>query len=400
MNSYQRNHLSISMRTILSAFLLLNIALANADFEAIREFQKSIIDEAITGSNAAMVFQRGEVIYHHVQNSSKAGDKDITPDTIFPIWSMSKPITIVAMIALHEQGLVDFDDPVSKYIPQFENLKCKGEDELYDCVNELKIVHLMTHRSGYQYRADPSQFGMTSTIKYDNLKAFAEDVATLPLEFEPGESYRYGISQAILGRVVEAITGMTYYEYLKETILDPLGMMDTKFYLTDEERLNRFQPLFVNSGNLKGFTFALNELSYAEGNHAYFGGEGLLSTLMDYSKFCQMLLDDGRYEGRKIISKKSIRLMTRKYSEGYPLNENAPKNFQGFYLGFSLFVLDDPEIDGVNASKGIYGWSGYHNTHFWIDPKKNLFGLFMSRARHSNSNFHRQFREAVYRSVN
>ena len=240
---------------------------------------------------------------------------------------------------------------------------------------------------------------MTSTIKYDNLKAFAEDVATLPLEFEPGESYRYGISQAILGRVVEAITGMTYYEYLKETILDPLGMMDTKFYLTDEERLNRFQPLFVNSGNLKGFTFALNELSYAEGNHAYFGGEGLLSTLMDYSKFCQMLLDDGRYEGRKIISKKSIRLMTRKYSEGYPLNENAPKNFQGFYLGFSLFVLDDPEIDGVNASKGIYGWSGYHNTHFWIDPKKNLFGLFMSRARHSNSNFQRQFREAVYLSL-
>lgn len=388
------------MKHLLIALSLSALNLANADFDAVKEFQKSIIEEEMTGSNAAMVFQRGKVVYHHIQNSSKKGDKDVTSETIFPIWSMSKPITIAAMMTLHEQGLVDFEDPVSKFIPQFSDLKCQGEDGVYDCNNELKIIHLLTHRSGYAYRSDPSHFAQTSTVEYDDLKTFAESVATLPLEFEPGENYRYGISQAILGRVVEVVTGMTYYEYLKETIFDPLGMKDTKFYLTDDERKNRFQPLFMNSANLKGFTTELDYLSYAEGSQAYFGGEGLVSTLADYSKFCQMLLDDGRFEGNRIISKKSIRLMTEKHSEGYPLNENAPKNYPGFYLGFSFFILEDPEVDGVNATKGIWGWSGYHNTHFWIDPQKDLFGLFMSRARHSNASFQKEFRKAVYQSVN
>jgi CubicO group peptidase (beta-lactamase class C family) len=388
------------MKTIVSALLLLTFAVADADFEAIKEFQKSIIDDEITGSNVAMVFQDGEAIYYREQNSSKPGDKDVTPHTLFPIWSMSKPITIVAMMTLHEKGLVDFDDPVSKYIPQFEDLKCLGKDGIYDCVNELKIVHLMTHRSGYSYRFDLGHWQRSSTIKYHNLEEFVEDVAKTNLAFEPGQQFLYGISQAILGRVVEVITGKTFYEYLKETIFDPLGMTDTKFYLTEDERAKRFQPLFINSGNLKGFTFELNDLSYAKDNRAYFGGEGLVSTITDYSKFCQMLLNDGRFEGKKIISRKSIDIMTAKYSEGYPSEEHAPKNYLGFYIGFSLFVLEDPLIDGVGASKGIWGWAGYHNTHFWIDPEKNLFGLFMSRARHSHSDFQQQFRKAVYSSVN
>ena len=387
------------MKSTVLAFLFLSFLIANADFASVKEFQKSVIDDEFTGSNVAMIFQDGKTIYHHTQNSSKPGDKDVTPDTIFPIWSMTKPITIVAMMTLHEKGLVDFDDPVSKYIPQFENLKCKGEDGIYDCNKELKVIHLMTHRSGYGYRGDPSHFATTSTIKYLNLEDFVEDVAKLPLEFEPGEQYRYGISQAILGRVVEVITGKTFYEYLKETIFDPLGMKDTKFYLTDDERAKHFQPLFINTGNLKGFTFGLDGLSYAEDNQAYYGGEGGVSTLSDYSKFCEMLLNGGRFKGKKIISRKSIKTMTRKYSEGYPLNESAPKNYPGFYLGFSLFILEDPDIDGVNSSKGIWGWGGYHNTIFWIDPEKNLYGLFMSRALHTKADFQKQFRKAVYSSV-
>jgi len=390
------------MKPILSALLLLllNVAFVNADFDAVKEFQKSIIDEEMTGSNVTMVFQDGKTVYYHAENSSKPGDKNVTPKTIFPIWSMSKPITIVAMMTLHEKGLVDFEDPVSKYIPQFENLKCRGEDGIYDCANELKIIHLLTHRSGYRYRFDASHFATTSTIEYDNLESFVEDVATLPLEFEPGEKYLYGISQAILGRVVEVISGKTFYEYLKETIFDPLEMVDTKFYLTDAERATRFQPLFINSGNLKGFTYELDALSYDKDSHAYFGGEGLLTTVMDYSRFCQMLLNGGSYEGKKIISQKSIDIMTKKRTEGFPLEENAGSNKLGFYYGFSLFVLEDPKVDGVGASKGIWGWSGYHNTHFWIDPEKNLFALFMSRARQTNTLFQNELRKAVYSSVN
>ena len=177
-------------------------------------------------------------------------------------------------------------------------------------------------------------------------------------------------------------------------------MTETIFYLTDNDR-SRFQPLFINTGELKGFTYELNELTYKKENKAYFGGEGLVSTMSDYSNFCRMLLNGGLFNGKRIISQKSIDLMTKKYSDSYPLEEYADIRKLGFYFGFSLFVLENPEIDGTNSSKGIYGWSGYLNTHFWIDPEKNLYGLFMSRSRQgvSNIDVQKEFRRIVYKSI-
>ena len=364
------------------------------DNNLIQEFQKQLIKDETTGSNVAMVFKDDEVVYKQVVNSGKEGDKNINDDTIFPVWSMTKPITIVAMMTLFEDGLIDFNDDVSDYIPSFKNIKCKGKvDEIYDCKNSLKILHLMTHRAGYKYynwkyyRLQPGEsMGLyINHEKYDNLKDFAEDVARLPLEYEPGAQYVYGISQAILGRIVEVVTKKTFYEYLKERIFDPLGMTNTKFYLTEDER-NRFQPLFLNSQAIKEFTDSYDELNYDIDNHAYFGGEGLVSTLEDYAKFCKMLLNDGMLNGERIISQTSIDIMTQKHSEGQ----------DGFYNAFSLFVLENPEKDGRGSSKGIYGWSGYHNTHFWIDNQKNLFGLFMTRAREYDQDIQNDFREAVY----
>tara|TARA_B100000902_G_C27274561_1_gene898110 strand:- start:218 stop:1369 length:1152 start_codon:yes stop_codon:yes gene_type:complete len=359
---------------------------------SILQFQNELITSEKTGSNVAMVFKNGEVVYNEIVNSNKDGDKEINEETIFPIWSMSKPITIVAMMTLYEKGLINFDDNVSKYIPEFSELKCKDQNgDVYMCKNNLKILHLMTHRSGYTYYGNPHNF--TSTVKYENLDDFVTDVSKHPVEFEPGSNYLYGINQAILGKVVEVITGKSFYEYLKETIFDPLGMNETKFYLTTEDR-ERFQPLFINSGSLKGFTNFLDEMTYDIENRAYFGGEGLVSNMRDYSKFCQMLLNNGELNGNKILDRSSIDLMLEKHSELEPdpfLNIN-----DGFHLGFSVFVLNDPEKDGTNSSKGIYGWSGYHNTHFWIDNEKNLFGLFMTRSREFSFGIQGDFRKAVY----
>ena len=359
---------------------------------SILQFQNELITSEKTGSNVAMVFKDGEVVYNEIVNSNEDGDKAINEETIFPIWSMSKPITIVAMMTLYEKGLVNFDDNVSKYIPEFSELQCKDENgDIYSCDNDLKILHLMTHRSGYTYYGNPHNF--TSTVKYDNLDDFVTDVSKHPVEFEPGSNFLYGINQAILGKVVEVVTGKSFYDYLKETIFDPLEMNETKFYLTSEDR-ERFQPLFINSGSLKGFTNFLDEMTYDKNNRAYFGGEGLVSTMRDYSKFCQMLLNNGELNGNKILDRSSIDLMLEKHSvlEQDPfLNMN-----DGFHLGFSVFVLNDPEKDGTNSSKGIYGWSGYHNTHFWIDNEKNLFGLFMTRAREFSFGIQGDFRKAVY----
>jgi len=364
------------------------------DNNAIYSFQKQLIEDETTGSNVAMVFKDDKIVYKQFVNSKKEGDKDINDQTIFPVWSMSKPITTVAMMTLFEDGLIDFNDNVSDYIPSFENIKCKGKvDQIYKCENSLKIVHLMTHRSGYKYynwkiyslQPDEAMGRYISHEKYDNLSNFVEDVANEPLEYEPGTKYVYGLNQAILGRIVEIVTKKSFYEYLKERIFDPLEMTNTKFYLTSEDR-DKFQPLYLNSMSIKEFTNSYDELHYEINNHAYFGGEGLVSTLEDYAKFCKMLLNGGELEGHRIISKNSIDIMTEKHSEGD----------DGFYNAFSLFVLEDPEEDGRNTSKGIFGWSGYHNTHFWIDNEKTLFGLFMTRAREYNQDIQNDFREAVY----
>ena len=358
-----------------------------SQFEKIQSFQRNLIENEITASNVALVFKDGKVIYHNIENSMDPKGRPIYKNTVFPIWSMSKPITIVAMMQLYEEGLIDFEDKLSKYIPEFENLKCKGEDGIYKCKKDLTLFHLMTHRSGYSYYENPEFF--TSTLKYDNLEDFASDVANHPVEFEPGSKYLYGINMAILGRVVEVVTKKSFYEYLKEKIFDPLNMDETKFYLTKSDR-DRFQPLYINNGSLKGFTNDLDELTYDINNKAYFGGEGLVSTLDDYSNFCQMLLNGGSFEGKKIISQESINMMTKSYSK----IEDDP-----FDYGFSFFVLRDTDLDGTNSSKGIFGWSGYHNTHFWIDPEKKLFGLFMTRAREFSFGIQKEFRRAVYSSL-
>ncbi|RPG71442.1 MAG: class A beta-lactamase-related serine hydrolase [Flavobacteriaceae bacterium TMED120] len=369
---------------------------AFAQFEHIKNFQKALIQEEKTGSNVALVYKEGHMIYHHIENSKKPGDKNIDGETIFPVWSMSKPITIVSVMTLVEAGKIKLEDPVSKYIPSFNSLVCKGSTGNYPCENQMTVYHLMTHRSGLKYYDEFDNIrGLTSSVKYENLEDFANDVSKVALEFEPGTRYLYGINQAVLGRIVEVASGMDFYQYLKKTIFDPLGMGNTKFYLTEEEQ-KHFQPLFINSDYLKGFTYLLNELTYKEGNKAYFGGEGLVSTFTDYAKFCRMLVNGGVFNGSRIIKQSSIDLMTKKHSEGYPVEDDAGYDQLGFYYGFSLFVLENPEIDGIGATKGIYGWSGYHNTHFWIDPQKKLFGLFMSRAREFDFDIQKRFRKQVY----
>ena len=392
----------------LTLFLFLINSLSFSQFNEIQLLQKKLISDEITGSNVALVYKEGNVVYFNIQNSGKVGDKNISnqsykpyKETIFPIWSMSKPITTVATMILLERGLIKLTDNLSKYIPAMKNMNCETEIGIQACKNEIKIIDLLTHRSGLGYYGNPGYgYGYTNTIKYDNLEEFTNDLSEVVLKFEPGLKYFYGINQAVLGRIIEVVSNQTFFKFLKKELFDPLEMNETKFYLTEEER-ERFQPLFINTGALKGFTYELNELSYKKNNEAYFGGEGLVSTLGDYSNFCKMLLNGGSYNGHKIISQNSINLMTKKYSQSYPSEEFADTRKLGFYYGFSLFVLENPEIDNTNSSKGIFGWSGYHNTHFWIDPEKQLYAIFLSRSRQGVSNIdtQKEFRRAVYKSI-
>ena len=384
----------------------------------ILDFQKNLVENGITGSNTAMVYKNGKIIYNEIVNSGAVGDADITENTIFAIHSMSKTVTTVAMMILLDREMFDLNDQLSKYLPEFENMNCKGSDGVYPCENKIKVIDLLTHRSGFTYYAKNGANWLASThsdlypdlintSRFNNLDDFSKAVANQALDFEPGSMYAYGLNQALLGRLIEVISNQSFYEFLKENIFDQLGMNDTKFHLTEEER-TRFQPLRVNiksksafnqtDYNLDGYTAALDGYSYDEKNKAHFGGEGLVSTMSDFSKFCKMLVNNGLYNDQQIISKKSIKIMTDKYTNGYPdQNEpNAFPDYEGNYMGFTFVVSENPEIDGSGAGKGTYGWSGYHNTHFWIDPQNKTYGLFMSRAIEFDFSIKKKFKQAVY----
>jgi len=370
----------------------------------IEAYQRALVARGVTGGSVAGVFRGGDTVAYSIVNSGLAGDAQISPNTIFPIWSMSKPITIAAMMILHERGLYEVSDPVSKYIPYFSVLNCKDEDgQVYRCKNELQIVHLLSHRSGYGYYEQGK--GPSHLDPYENLDQFVRDVAAHPVEFEPGTEYRYGINQAILGRVVEVLSGKEFFEFLSEAIFEPLGMANTKFELSPDAR-KRFQILFKKPDppevddrfdeGTSAFSTAHDELSYAPGTKAQFGGEGLVSTFDDYRRFCEMLLGRGTYRGTRILDERSIEMMTAVMTEG-----GLTRGYNnGMDYGFSLFVLSEPALDGTGSSRGIFGWSGYHNTHFWIDYEKNIYGLFMTRTVPFSGEIQKQFRAAVYRGLN
>lgn len=180
-------------------------------------YQRALITRGVTGGSVAGVFKGGDTVAHSIVDSGLGGDMPISQNTIFPIWLMSKPITIAAMMILHERGLYDVIDPVSNFIPYFADVICKDKDgQIHRCENELQILHLLSHRSGYGYYEQGK--GPSHLDPYQNLGEFVRGVAAHHLELESGTDYRCGINQAILGRVVEVLSDKEFFEFLNEAI--------------------------------------------------------------------------------------------------------------------------------------------------------------------------------------
>ena len=385
--------------------------------QSIIDFQKELIKKEITGSNEIVIYKNDSLFYRHTENSNKEYDKKINNETIFALWSMSKVLTTIGMFILEEKNLIDFNDPVSKYIPSFSNLNCMrikkqkntnfedGDNyclnthKIYPCENQMRVIDLMSHRSGF---CTPENF-YVDAVKADNLEELMEIISKQPLQYEPGTKYLYGVNQSILGRVIEVASKMQFGEFLDQFLFTPLGMNSTKFYLTKEDKEN-FQPLFLNTSSIKGFlqdgiTSRGNILTYDQNDKTNLGAEGLVTTTSDFMNFCKMLLNNGVYEGKKIISPESIKTMTKKYSEGYPKEDRSYQNQLGYYMGLSVYVLEDPSVMNQGAPKGIYGWSGLQYTEFWIDPKNSMFVIFMTRS-HSYKGIQKDLIRTLYKKIN
>jgi CubicO group peptidase (beta-lactamase class C family) len=352
----------------------------------LRSGMKELVDQGRLAGVVTMVSRHGKVV-----EFDAAGKRDIAAnapmqkDSIFRIYSMSKPITGVAMMMLFEEGKWQLNDPVAKYIPEFAKLKVYGTDAnnnvvMKDQAHPVTMRELMSHSGGFTYgffsntAVDKLQLEADLLNPNNTLDEFIKRVAKLPLNSQPGSEWHYSISVDIQGYIVQKLSGMPFEEFLEKRIFKPLGMIDTAFYVP-KEKLNRFAEFYSydKDGKLQavGVKEGLNH-DFAAKPALSSGGGGLVSTASDYMRFCQMLLNGGQLDGVRILSPLTVELMrTNVLAPSVPIL--APG--AGFGLDFAIYT--DPVAAGGYYGKGSFWWGGAAGTWFWIDPVNDLIVLGM-----------------------
>ncbi|MBC8242994.1 MAG: beta-lactamase family protein [Verrucomicrobia bacterium] len=369
----------------------------SAKLDAVFAVQKKLIADKLAAANAAIIARDGRVVYHRAAKSGLAHDRPITDDTVFPIWSMSKPITSVAAMILFDRGAFKLDDSVANALPELAKVRVKaGDGKTKPLARPITYRDLLRHTAGFAgydgfYHQD-GFWGKTTRAK--SLEWIIGELVKVPIEHQPSARYTYGMSTAVLGRAVEALSGKSLDQFLRKEIFRPLGMKNTRFYLTKRNR-KLFQPLSVFvDGKIRAGKPEEDELPYAKDVPLYLGGEGLTSTMADYARFCQMLVDGGKApNGKQILKPATLKLMWTDQLGDIPGYDDRKKG-NSFGLGF--YVLNDFNQYGA---EGVFGWGGYHTTHFWIDPKNEMYGIFLSRRYPFQAETLTRFRKAVYEAM-
>ena len=384
------------------------VGMSSARLERLDALNRKYVEEGKLAGVMTMVARHGKIV--HLSAAGTYGvdnDKPLTEDTLFRIYSMTKPVTSVALMLLYEEGAFQLNDPVAKFLPQFENMQVWKQDHYEDAQGPITMHHLLTHTAGLTYGYPgggpvDDQYREADLLASKDLDEFIDKVAALPLLFEPGERWHYGVSTDVLGAVAEKITGQTFADFLKTRVFDPLGMVDTFFYVPDE-KLERFPSNHVWNAEEQqlvalGNDAPLNNLYFGE--MFYSGGAGLVSTIGDYMKFLEMLRSGGALGNKRILSPKTIEYMTRNHlSATTEVTVAGAGAWRGLGFGLGFGVVLDPAKVGVISSPGSYFWGGYAGTVFWIDPEEELVGIGMLQLINSPWPFRREMMVATYQAI-
>ena len=373
--------------------------------ERIRPAMQAYVDRGVYAGINTLIARRGKVV-HAGQFGwrDKEAGSPMTADTIFRLYSMTKPIVCVALMTLLEEGRFRLIDPLARYIPAFGAVKVMEADgSLVNPTRPVMVRDLMTHMSGLTYHfVEDSPLGkMYNEAKIFEakcpLEAAIEDLARFPLAFQPGSRWRYSVGIDVAARVIEVISGRPLGEFLRERLFAPLGMADTAFGVPPEKR-NRLAAMYgrpdvIAPGPTMGSEFAawmagVNDRldvskSYPVDSPDVFmrGGHGLFSTIGDYFRFAQMLANGGELDGERILGRKTLELMHSNFVPAslLPL-EVGGLPLPGYGFGLGSRVLLDVAQSGAPGSVGEFGWSGAAKTQYWVDPKEQLVGLFMTQS--------------------
>ncbi|HXS61855.1 MAG TPA: serine hydrolase domain-containing protein [Streptosporangiaceae bacterium] len=350
----------------------------------------------------------------------------VEEDTIWRIYSMSKPITGVALMTLYERGLFSLTDPVSRFIPQWRDLQVKeraddGSERLVAPHRPMTVRDLLMHMSGLGFGGGPTIEQVFSTDRPRGrgvtpggrqgsgatLESMIERYATQPLEFHPGTHWYYTVSTDVCGRLVEIISGQRFDDYLSDVLFGPLKMTDTAFRVTDD-KVGRLAACYRRDSDKKLVLYDDPEVSgYRDEPSFLSGGGGLVSTTGDYVRFCRMLLNGGELDGTRILGRKTVELMTVNHLPGggdlqdFAFEQGYGEvGFPGMGFGLTMAVSKSPAQTGVIGSAGEYMWGGAASTAFWIDPAQDLLVVFMTQFIPSGLfNFRGQLKTLIYPAI-
>lgn len=381
---------------------------------------KRYVDDGRLAGWQVMVSRRGRVAHLSSYGlADKENGRAVETDTIWRIYSMSKPVTSVAAMMLVEQGLMELTDPISKWLPEFSEPRVyvggpATKPVTVPASEPIRVWHLLTHTSGLTYgfhhvhvtdeiyRLAGFDFGMPA----EDLAGFSEGIAKLPLVFQPGTEWNYSVSTDILGRLVEVVSGQSLDAFFAEQIFAPLDMTDTGFHV-DEPHHDRLAALYATAPGLPA-PVRHDQIGerYKRPAKWLSGGGGLVSTTRDYTRFTWMLLRAGELDGARLLSPRTVRYMTRNHLPGNadlqqfgrPLYAETRFDGVGFGLGFA--VVMDPAAYKVIATEGEFNWGGMASTTFWIDPAEDLNVVFMTQLMPSSTYPIRpQLRQLVYQAL-
>ena len=363
------------------------------------------------------VVRRGETAYSATMGLMDIErDKAMCDDTIFRIYSMSKPVTSIALMMLMEEGRFQLTDPVYKFIPSWREHRVWVEGEGEAMVTRapkapMTVQHLLCHTAGLTYGGflpglelpvDPAYAAAgISRAGADTLQEFVEKLAKVPLLYEPGSRWSYSMSTDVCGYLVEAISGQSFESFLQERLFGPLDMPDTGFTVSDTQ-LDRFAACYERAPDKSLRLQDDPETShYRSSPAAPSGAGGLVGTVRDYANFCEMLLQKGQFRGKQIIGRPILELMTRNHLGDHSLAQMAVGGFSetsndgvGFGLGFATTM--DAAASGT-VGEGDFYWGGLASTLFWVDPIEDLYAIFMTQLIPSSTfNFRGQIKNLVY----
>ena len=371
------------------------VGMSSQRLQRLDRVMQAYVDREEVAGVVTLVARRGKVVHF-----SALGDRDaesgspMRHDSIFRIASMTKPIVSTALMMLYEEGYFQLRDPIVKWLPEFADMqvalpspsqeRLMGRYKTVPSDSPITVQQLLTHTAGlsnsYRGITQPEFLEMSAQRQLgDTVADMVRRLAKLPLNFQPGEQWEYGRATDVVGRMVEVMSGQTLDEFLRERIFLPLDMPDTHFYLP-KSKLGRFSALYRpdSNGQIELAEAPTDQSRFVARPHVYFSGAGgLVSTARDYFRFHQMMLNGGELEGTRIISRKTVELMTANHTGDKGIWLTGP----GYGFGLGYAVITDLGLSGTPRSEGSYFWSGAFGTIFWVDPSEQLIGILLQQLR-------------------